>query len=77
MTKVELRYKLLHKVSDEKLLDAISRVHGVYGMARVSLTPALDALVVEYDASRLNRLEVEEILRRQNLPIESANEFGG
>jgi len=76
MTKVELRYKLLHKVADEKLMDAISRVHGVYGMLRVSLAPSLDGLAVEYDASRLNQLEVEEILRQQNLPIESANEFG-
>ena len=74
MTKIELRYKLAHKVEDEKLMDAISRVHGVYGMLRVALTPALDSIVVEYDASRLNEMEVEEILRRQNLPIESANE---
>jgi hypothetical protein len=75
MTKIELRYKLLHKVDDEKLMEAVSRVHGVYGMLRVALSPALDALAVEYDASRLTQLDVEEVLRRHNLPIESANEF--
>ena len=75
MTKIELRYKLSHKVDDEKLMEAVSRIHGVYGMLRVALAPALDALAVEYDASRLTQLDVEEVLRRHNLPIESANEF--
>ena len=77
MTKVELRYKLTHKMEDEKLMEAISRVHSVYGMLRVALAPTLDAITVEYDASRLNQPEVEEILRQQNLPIEPASESGG
>ncbi len=69
MTKVELHYRLTHKLQDEKLMDAVSRLHGVYGMGKVTLAPTLDALTVEFDASRLTADEVEDWLKRFGLPV--------
>ena len=73
MTKVQLNYRLTRKLDDEALMDAIGRAHGVYGFARVTLSPGLDALTVEYDASRLNANEVEDWLRRSGLPVVAAD----
>jgi hypothetical protein len=69
MTKVQLRYKLTHKLEDEALMEAVARAHSVYGFSRVTLAASLDALTVEYDASRLTADEVEDWLRRMGLPI--------
>jgi hypothetical protein len=68
MTKVQLRYDLLRPL-DDSLMEKIAWMHSVYGILRVSLAPALDKLVVEYDASRLMPLEVENLLQRAGLPI--------
>ncbi|HYP12702.1 MAG TPA: hypothetical protein VEQ63_02165 [Bryobacteraceae bacterium] len=69
MTKVQLRYELL-KPLNETLMEKIARVHTVYGILRVAIDPsALNRLVVEYDASRLSPLEVENVLHRAGLPI--------
>lgn len=68
MTKVQLRYDLLAPLEDEHL-EQISRVHTVYGIIRVQVAPSLDHLLVEYDASRLNPREVENVLHRAGLPI--------
>jgi hypothetical protein len=72
MTKVQLYYKLTRKLDDDALMDAVARAHGIYGIARVMLSPELDALTVEYDASRLNPNEVEDWLRRSGLPVIAA-----
>lgn len=77
MTKVELRYKLTAPVADERLMDAVGRLHGVYGFMLVRLAPTLDAITVEYDASRLNAPEVEDYMRRFGLPVQLASESGG
>ena len=68
MTKVQLRYDLLRPL-DEKLMEQIAWVHGVYGILRVSLAPSMDKLTVEYDASRLSPKEVDHVLHRAGLPI--------
>lgn len=70
MTKLEVRYKLTRQIGDEKLMEAISRVSGVYGLGPARLSPGLDLLTVEFDASRLTEGEVEDYLRRFGLPIE-------
>jgi hypothetical protein len=72
MTKVQLEYPLTRKLEDEALMDAVARLHGVYGMTSVRLTPSLDRLIVEYDASRLNAHEVEDWMRRFGLPVAAA-----
>jgi hypothetical protein len=77
MTKIELHFKLTRRIDDEKLMDAVSRIHGVYGFVRATLAPTLDALTIEYDASRLNAQEVEDWLHRFGLPVQLASEFAG
>jgi hypothetical protein len=68
MSKVQLHYDLLRPLNDE-LMNKISWLHSVYGILKVSLAPSLDKLIVEYDASRLSPLEVENVLHRAGLPI--------
>lgn len=69
MTKVELEYELLKPI-DEQMMDQISRAHGgVYGIIRIALSPSLDRLRVEYDASRLSPLELENRLHAMGLPV--------
>ena len=68
MTKVQLRYDLLRPL-DEALMEKIAFLHGVYGIIRVVLAPSMDKLTVEYDASRLSAIEVENVLHRAGLPI--------
>lgn len=69
MTKVDLEYQLVRPLEDADL-DAIARVHGVYGIQRVRLRqPGLDAITVEYDASRLMEDDVEAALLRAGIPI--------
>lgn len=69
MTKVDLRYRLTRPL-DETLMQQIARAHGTYGILRVKLEPSLDALTVEYDASRLTRDQVEAVLHRAGIPAE-------
>ena len=69
MTKVQLRYELTRPL-DERLMTQLSNVNGVYGIERVSLARTLDGLLVEYDASRLNPLEVDSVLRSAGLPVQ-------
>jgi hypothetical protein len=69
MTKVTLHYGLARPLNDEDLQN-IANVHGTYGVVRVRVTPSLDKLTVDYDASRLMKGDLEAELRRHGLPIE-------
>lgn len=71
MTKVTLHYDLIRPLTDDDL-PAISNVHSVYGMVRVQLAPSLDKIVVDYDASRLKKSDVETELMHHGIPIHSA-----
>ena len=71
MTKVTLHYDLIRPLTDDDL-PAISNVHSVYGMARVQVLPSLDKIVVDYDASRLKKTDVETELMRHGIPIHPA-----
>jgi hypothetical protein len=68
MTKVQLEYELVRPLTDRDA-HAFADVHSWYGILRVQLTPALDKLRVEYDASRLSEKDVEAVLQRFGLPI--------
>lgn len=68
MTKVQLEYNLLKPI-DDRLMEQIARLHGVYGILRVTLAPSFDRVTVEYDASRLSPLEVENALHSVGLPV--------
>ncbi len=69
MTKVELDYDLVRPLTDQDA-PAVADVHSWYGIQRVQLTPSLDRLHVEYDASRLSEKDVEAVLQRFGLPIQ-------
>ncbi|MBI1896608.1 MAG: hypothetical protein HYZ57_04795 [Acidobacteria bacterium] len=69
MTKVQLRFELQKDLDDRKLMDSIARVHGVYGIFHVLVTPDMRSLLIEYDASRLNPLEAESVLHQAGVPI--------
>ena len=71
MTKVQMRFRLL-KPLDEAQLARLSDAHSLYGILRVKLTPSLDGLTVEYDATRLRPAEVESALAGAGIPVEVA-----
>lgn len=69
MTKVQLSYNLVRPLGEGDL-DSIARIHGVLGIVRVILKqPAMDAVTVEYDASRMMVSDVEAALVRNGVPI--------
>jgi allophanate hydrolase subunit 1 len=69
MTKVQLAYDLIRPLTDADS-SKVADVHSQYGIYRVQMTPALDKLTVEYDASRLSEQDVEAVLQRFGLPIQ-------
>ena len=69
MTKVQLHYHLLRPLDDDDM-DGIARVHSVYGIMRVKVQPSLDAITVDYDASRLSEKDLEASLVRCGVPIQ-------
>jgi len=70
MTKVQVEFRF-GKPLDEGLLDQIASAHAIYGLSRLELSPALDKVLVDYDASRLTPAQVEAALRGMGLPIGS------
>ncbi len=71
MTKVQLTYKLLRPV-DETMMKRISDAHGQYGFQRITLSPSLSEIFVEYDATRLSPDKVEAALRQAGIPAQQA-----
>ena len=70
MTKVTLHYDLSRKLTEEDYPN-IAAVHSVYGIVRVQLSPSLDKITVDYDASRLMKKDVEAVIARHGVPIAS------
>jgi allophanate hydrolase subunit 1 len=68
MTKVQVTYQLDGPV-DEAVMERISRVHGVYGLQAVQLSPAMDSLFVQYDATRMKLEDVDQTLHSAGLPV--------
>jgi hypothetical protein len=73
MTKVDVTYSL-SGVVDAVLLDRIDRAHGIYGLQALRLSPALDVLHVEYDASRLKPEDVDHALHSAGLAVRRLEE---
>ena len=68
MTKVQVTYHLDGPV-DESVMEIINRVHGVYGLQSVQLNPAMDSLLVQYDATRMGLDDVDRALHSAGLPV--------
>jgi hypothetical protein len=70
MTKVTLHYDLARPLTDEDM-QAIADCHSTYGIVRVRLAAESNKLTVDYDASRLMKKDVEAVLLRHNLPVQT------
>lgn len=68
MTKVQVTYELDGPV-DEAVMEKINRVHGVYGIQGAQLSAAMDALVVQYDATRMKPDDVDRTLHSCGLRV--------
>jgi len=68
MTKVQVTYEFDTPV-DDAALAAIEQLHGVYGFQALRLSPALDSLVVLYDATRMSPEDVERRLHGAGLRV--------
>ncbi len=68
MTKIQTTLGLARPL-DEAALKAISAATSIYGIHYVRLTPAMDRITVEYDASRLLPAQVPSALVRAGIPV--------
>ncbi|MDE3166518.1 MAG: hypothetical protein KGN36_11995 [Acidobacteriota bacterium] len=68
MTKVQTRFRI-EKPLDDSSLNHLAAAHAIYGIHRLKLSPAMDEIFVEYDATRLRPAEVEYALVSAGLPI--------
>ena len=69
MTKVQIRFRL-RKPLDVTALAAIATVHAKYGILKIKVADSLDALAVEYDATRLRPAEVEAALAGAGIAVQ-------
>jgi len=70
MTKAQTRFRL-PKPLDDSSLNSLAAANSIYGIHRLKLSPAMDELMVEYDATRLRPAEVESALATAGILIES------
>lgn len=68
MTKIQLHYPLLRPLDDSDL-PSVANVRSVYGIMQIQLAPSLDAVTLEYDATRMSGDDVESVLYRFGIPI--------
>ena len=69
MTKVQVRFRL-QKPLDDGSLARIPEASTIYGILKLQVAPSLDALVVEYDASRLRPADMEAALAEAGIAID-------
>lgn len=70
MTKVQTRFELARPIEDD--FACIGKANSVYGINRVTIAPSLDAIVVDYDASRLTLNDLRAALVRSGVPVKIA-----
>lgn len=68
MTKVTLHYDLERPLTEPELQN-VADLPSTYGIARVQVAPTLDKLIVDYDASRMMKTDVESVLHQHGVPI--------
>jgi copper chaperone CopZ len=68
MTKVQIHFRL-QKALDDTALPNLAAAHAIYGIQKLKLSPSLDAVDVEYDATRLKRADVVRALSAAGVPI--------
>jgi allophanate hydrolase subunit 1 len=68
MTKVQIRFRLQRPL-EHVLLTRIADAHAIYGIQKITVSPSLDSITVEYDATRLRPAEVESALAGAGIPL--------
>jgi hypothetical protein len=68
MTKVTLHYNLSRALTEPEL-GSVADLPSIFGIARVQVAPGLDKIIVDYDASRMMKTDVESVLHRHGMPI--------
>jgi hypothetical protein len=68
MTKVTLHYDLARPLTEPEL-GSVANLPSIFGIARVQVAPTLDKIIVDYDASRMMKTDVESVLHRHGLPL--------
>jgi len=68
MTKVQMDYDLLRKLSDDDS-EAIENVHSHYGIQKVRIASTLDRISVDYDASRMSPSDLDKVLVDFGVPV--------
>lgn len=70
MTKVQIRFRL-QKPLDDASFPHLAAANSIYGIQRVKLSPGLDTVEVEYDATRLKAADVVNALSAAGVPVTS------
>ena len=68
MTQLEVLYRY-EQHPTEAAMFALGKMREVYGVRRIRMNPEWKTVQVEYDATRLNKAIVLELLRRAGLDI--------
>jgi hypothetical protein len=68
MTQLEVLYRYEHHPSEAAMF-AIGKMCEVYGVRRIKLDPEWSTIRVEYDATRLNKQIVHQLLRRAGIDL--------
>lgn len=68
MTLLEVLYRYEHHPSEATMF-ALGKAREVYGVRRIKLDPEASTIRVEYDATRLNKQTVHQVLRRAGVDL--------
>jgi hypothetical protein len=67
MTKVQKQFRLERPLDEAQMLQ-LADASSIYGIDSIKIAPGRDALIVEFDASRLLSTDVEAALQRAGIP---------
>jgi hypothetical protein len=70
VTKVQIHLRL-QKPLDDASLSHLAAANAIYGIQKLKLAPTLDALDVEYDATRLKTVDVVNALSAAGVPVKT------
>ena len=69
MTKIQMHVRLQRPL-DDSALSNLAATNSLYGIQKLKVAPTLDALDVEYDATRLKPADVVNALSAAGVPIQ-------
>ena len=68
MTKVQIHLWLQRPLDDE-MMKKIRDANSIYGIEHIKILPSLTELMVEYDATRLSRPTILQLLRTTGIAV--------